>query len=592
MSLPPGVDYVLRNLSTLLIPPASVFIINSVAKAQLAVALPLWAVVLACILSMPITFALSAKYKDFEDRKLAAAHGAVLPPMVHDKSWWPGGIGLMLKAIHNLKDGYPGEMFFECSEEYGNTYNFRTLFENRAILATQFDSYEKGPLFKDQMQSLLGTGVFNSDGEMWKFHRAMTRPFFSKDRISHFDIFDRHATDALAQLKARLKEGQPVDIQDLASRFTMDSATEFLFNSNVHSLGAGLPYPHDHPLVDVSANPDHPANKFSRAFEAAQLLIATRARRGVYWPLAEFWKDGVKENMVVIKGFIDPIVANAVKRKRELRKDEKKGKETTMTGEREVQDGDSLLDHLINYTEDETVLRDETLNILMAGRDTTANSITFSVYMLAEHPEVLQKLRQEILEKIGDSRRPTFGDMKEMKYLRAVINETLRLYPAVPFNIRTSNKAVILPGINGAQPFYIPAHSKSPYSVFMMHRRTDLWGPDANEFDPDRFIDERLRKYLIPNPLIFLPFNAGPRICLGQQFAYHETSFFLIRLLQQFSSIKHVLEAQPPSSRPPQSWKSGVGPKARDNIRMKSYITMSVVGGCWVKLEEAPSNES
>ncbi|KAF8164800.1 cytochrome P450 monooxygenase pc-3 [Crassisporium funariophilum] len=595
MALPPGVQYLIQRLPSLLIPPASVIVLTKVARAQLDVVIPIWAVVIACFFSLPVAIVLRAQYQDFADRRAAAAHGAVLPPQVHDK--WPGGIGLLLHSIHNFQNGYPGEMFVEWSAKHGNTLNFKLLFENRylttepeyikAILATKFDSYEKGPLFDEQMRSMLGTGVFNADGEMWKFHRSMTRPFFSKDRISHFDIFDRHATDALGQLKARLREGHPVDIQDLASRFTMDSATEFLFSSNVHSLGAGLPYPYYHALAGSSAALDHPANRFSRAFDEAQRLSALRGRKGVNWPLSEFWQDKVAEQMVIINNFIDPILANALKRKRELGEGEKKA---GITGDREVKDGESLLDHLINYTDDESVLRDETLNILLAGRDTTTNSITYAIYMLAENPHVLQRLRQEILEKVGETRRPTFDDMKDMKYLRAVINETLRLYPAVPFNIRTSNKPVVLPGINGSQPLYIPANSKSPYSVFMMHRRTDLWGPDANEFDPDRFLDERLRKYLTPNPFIFLPFNAGPRICLGQQFAYHETSFFLIRLLQQFSSITHVLEAQPPDSRPPESWKGCVGTKGRDNVRIKSYVTMSVMGGCWLKLEEATSS--
>jgi cytochrome P450 len=468
------------------------------------------------------------------------------------------------------------------------------MFENRfftsepeyikATLATQFESFEKGPMFNDQMREILGTGVFNSDGEMWKFHRAMTRPFFSKDRISHFHIFDKHASEALALLKAHLNEGFPVDIQDLASRFTMDSATEFLFGQNVHSLSAGIPHPHYSPLSKLT-NHDHPANKFSRAFDEAQRLIALRARLGANWPLAEFWKDKVKEQMQVVNAFIEPILRAAVEKHRASG-----GKTLSSPDEdREVKDGETLLDHLINYTQDEAVLRDEILNILLAGRDTTTNSITLAVYMLAEHPDVLRRLREEILEKVGETRQPTFDDMREMKYLRAVINETIRLYPAVPFNIRTTNRPVVLPGKYGGKPMYYPANSKAPYSIFLMQRRKDLWGPDAHEFDPDRFLDDRVRKYITPNPFIFLPFNAGPRICLGQQFAYHETSFFLIRLLQQFSEISHVFDAQPPEHRPAEDWKGAEGTKGRDKIRIKTYMTMSVAGGCWVSLKEAGS---
>ena len=190
----------------------------------------------------------------------------------------------------------------------------------------------------------------------------MTRPFFSKERIGHFDIFDHHATDALSQIKARLREGFPIDIQDLASRFTMDSATEFLFGQNVHSLGAGLPYPFYAPEAKSTAAimaEEHPANKFSRAFEAAQALTALRAQRGMSWPLAEFWKDKVEEQMVTVNAYIDPILRAAVERKRAA-EDEAgfvsgkngKGKEQNIF-DREVKDGESLLDHLINYTEGE-----------------------------------------------------------------------------------------------------------------------------------------------------------------------------------------------------------------------------------------------
>ncbi|KAF6748591.1 cytochrome P450 monooxygenase pc-3 [Ephemerocybe angulata] len=610
VSLPLGVQYLLRNLPTLIAPPAGVLVLAKLASnhseglAEIlgqseALDIPRWLITTLTALSLPVTFAVKVGYKEWKDHRDAAARNAVLPPRVKDRL--PGGVGLLISTLKNFADGYPGEQFTNWFKETApggaQFINFRVLYEDRftttepdhikAILATQFDGFEKGPVFHELVKVALGDGVFNSDGEMWKFHRAMTRPFFSKDRISHFDIFDRHAVDALDQLSARLKEGHPVDIQDLASRFTMDSATEFLFAKNVHSLGAGLPYP----FYVANSSPEarayaeeaqkHPANQFANAFDLTQRQLSLRGRKGLHWPLSEFWVDRVKEYMVIINGFIDPILEAALARNQ--------GKEKLRQGEkdREVDDNESLLDHLIHYTDDPKVLRDETLNILLAGRDTTANSITYAIYMLAQNPDVLQRLRQEVLEKVGESRRPTFEDMKDMKYLRAVINETLRLYPAVPFNIRTSNRPVVFPGKNGSPPYYIPAGTKTGYSVFLMHRRKDLWGPDADKFDPDRFLDDRVKTYLTPNPFIFLPFNAGPRICLGQQFAYHETSFFLIRLLQRFTNIKHVRDAQPPASRPPPEWKQEPGTKGTDDIRIKNYLTMSAMGGCWVTMDEA-----
>ncbi|KAF9443684.1 cytochrome P450 [Macrolepiota fuliginosa MF-IS2] len=593
--LPPGVVFLLRNLPTIIGPSAFVYALTKLANLYLTSTSFIRHVptsrtrALACILSFPLWVWGKMVYAVIKEQIGAQRAGALLPPRVRD--WTPGSFKSLRRGLDNLKGGYPGDYLREWEEEYRRMYNYRVLFENRfvttepehikAILATQFEGFEKGRKFNIALGTVLGTGVFNSDGEMWKFHRGMTRPFFSKDRVSHFEIFERHAVNALDQLKARLREGFPVDIQDLASRFTMDSATEFLFAHDVHSLAAGLPYPHYSPLVAASSNADHPANQFAKAFDEAQRLTSLRMRRGGFWPLMEFWKDKVEEQMCVVRGFIEPIVADAVEgRRRERERGEGE------LGDKEVKEGESLLEHLVKLTDDETILRDETLNILFAGRDTTTNSITFSVYLLAENPHVLKRLRREILEKVGN-RRPTYDDMREMKYLRAVINETLRLYPAVPFNFRTSIKPVILPNMSGGRPFYVPPQCGVTYGVFLMHRRHDLWGPDADVFDPDRFIDERLKKYLTPNPFIFLPFNAGPRICLGQQFAYHETSYFLVRLLQKFSDIKLDLEAQPSWAAPPPEWKDGVGTQRTDKIRMKNYLTMSVMGGVWVRLEEA-----
>ncbi|KAF9468760.1 cytochrome P450 [Collybia nuda] len=606
---PPGPAFLFRNLPSICLPFGGTYVLHHFTQICLGIQLPIWAFILPLALSLPVTLTLKVLYAEYVNRKAAAIRGAVLPPQVYDK--WPGGISLLMKSVRNHKEGYPGDPLLECSKLYGNTFNIKILFESRifttepeyikAILATQFEYFEKGrpfmkalleqiqilyftgPEFYLQMKSFLGTGVFNSDGEMWKFHRAITRPFFNKDRVTHFDIFERHAQDAIKQLKVRLSEGYPVDIQDLASRFTMDSATEFLFAKDVQSLDAGIPYPHYSPLSHSSTAAAHPANIFSKAFDKVQRSISLRSRFGAFWPLAEFWTDKVQLQMATIHNFINPILLEALQRKRALDMD--KTTNTNVSLNREVEEGESLLDHLMKCTEDETVLRDETLNILLAGRDTTTNTITFSVYMLAKHPQVLQRLREEILSKLGNSERPTYDNMKDMKYLRAVINETLRLYPPVPFNIRTTNKPTLWSPKNGGKPFYIPPNTRVPYSVFLMHRRTDLWGPDASEYDPDRFIDERLHKYLTPNPFIFLPFNAGPRICLGQQFAYHETSFFLIRLLQSFKSITAVPEAQPPETRPPAHWSTAGGTKA-DTIWPKSYLTMSVLGGCWVRLEE------
>lgn len=180
-----------------------------------------------------------------------------------------------------------------------------------------------------------------------RFHRTMTRPFFSRDRISDFDIFEKHAEDAIHQMKIRLRQGYPVDFQDVASRFTLDSASEFLFGKELCSLSAGITYPPSSPLSKDPAFLNHPANRFVRAFTESQIATANRTNYGSSWRFAELWQDQVEKEMKVCYEFIDPIIADTLAKKHEqvrLGLDVKDG-----TGE--VKEGETLLGHLVNYTE-------------------------------------------------------------------------------------------------------------------------------------------------------------------------------------------------------------------------------------------------
>ncbi|KAJ7485211.1 cytochrome P450 [Mycena galericulata] len=482
--------------------------------------------------------------------------------------------------------GYPGDFLRHWFDQYGNTVMTKILFEReintiepeyiKAILATDFNNYWKDPNSTRSAQSLLGNGIFNTDDEMWKFHRSLARPFFSQERIRDFDIFDDHARQAISLMKNRLAEVHPIDFQDVVSRFTLDSATDFLFEKSVDSMAAGLPYPESSPVANSPYFLNHPSNTYVRSFVMSQTLVVMRAPFGSKWPLSEFWKDKIKPHRKVIDEFIEPLLNRELEKKKNKQEDEKKNE-------------GSFLTHLVQATDDKDVIRDSIFNILIAGRDTTAATLTFGVYMLAEHPDIMARLRGEILNTVGSSRMPTYDDLRNMKYLRAFINETLRLYPPVPIDQRVSKSATTWPPIKpGDKPLYVPAHTIARYSVFWMHRRTDLWGPDASKFDPDRFLDERLKKYLTPHPYIFLPFNAGPRICLGQQFAYNEAAFFLVRLLQNFAEFSLAPDAQPESSKPPVSWKDCEGTKATEKIMLGLHLTMYAKGGLWVRMKEAP----
>ncbi|KAF8153753.1 cytochrome P450 monooxygenase pc-1 [Crassisporium funariophilum] len=589
MKITPGVYLVARSIALLTAFFGVLAALNNVAASRLGYQIPTWKVLVGAALSLPLAAAFQVTTKEISKRRQAASFGARMVPQAQGTRF--GNLDVLTEVMTKLKNGYPGDGIIELMQKHGAVVNLRILWSDmfftaspehiKTILATDFHNYVKGERFHYNMQSVLGTGVFNSDGDMWKFHRSITRPMFTRDRISHFELFDRRAVQVIAKLRERLREGYAVDFQDLMLRFTLDSATDFLFGNCVESLSAGLPYPHNAgyvPPLRRTARGDA-ANDFARAFLEAQEAISVRERYGWIWPLVEIFKDQTYEPMKVVNSYVEPIVKDALEKHRRSPKKEKNA---------EVADGESLLDLLVGVTSDPKVLKDEIINIMVAGRDTTASALTFIFYFLSIYPAVAKRLREEIIAKVGHTRRPDYDDIRDMKYLRAVINETLRLYPIVPFNIRESIKATTWTSDDpNEKPFFIPAGTKTAYSVFLMHRRKDLWGPDAEEFDPDRFLDERLKKYLSKNPFIFLPFNAGPRICLGQQFAYNEMSFMIIRLMQNFTSVELDIHAAPPESRPPKEWAQAEGRKAIEKLFPKMHLTMYTHGGLWVKMQES-----
>jgi hypothetical protein len=183
-----------------------------------------------------------------------------------------------------------------------------------------------------------------------RFHRSITRPFFVRERISDFEIYERTADYALNQAKERLAEGVSIDFQDLTARFTLDSATEFLFGAKVDSISAGIPFPP--PLVSRTPQSfyDHPSTPFVNAFGRAQALTVLRTNYGPAWPLTEFWKDDVKPLREVVDEFVTPLMSDALE----------KQKQDTQAGiAKATQEESNVLAHLVGDTQDPQIIKDE-----------------------------------------------------------------------------------------------------------------------------------------------------------------------------------------------------------------------------------------
>ena len=210
--------------------------------------------------------------------------------------------------------------------------------------------------------------------------------------------------------------------------------------------------------------------------------------------------------------------------------------------EQKLSKSDTFIHALARFTRDRKFIRDQLVAILLAGRDTTASTLSWAFLELARNPRVVALLRAEIIQHLGPHGRiPTYSDIKEMKYLTYITNETLRLYPVVPFNVRHSLVDTTLPrgsGPNGLDPVGIEANTGVVYSTLVMHRRRDLYPPISESFpyDPLEWVPDRWATWT-PKSWHFIPFNGGPRICIGQQFAMMEIGYTICRIMQAFGTI-------------------------------------------------------
>ncbi len=164
--------------------------------------------------------------------------------------------------------------------------------------------------------------------------------------------------------------------------------------------------------------------------------------------------------------------------------------------------------------------------ILIAGRDTTAATLSWTLYELAAAPAVWARLRRDVLASVGRRRAPSYADLKRLPYLTHTLNETLRLYPAVPYNLRAALCDTTLPGGPGRPDIVVLEGDVVVYSTLAMQRRRDLYPLElaGGMADPGVFCPERWEGWT-PKAWNYVPFNGGPRICVGQNFAMTEMAF-------------------------------------------------------------------
>ncbi|KAL3666868.1 hypothetical protein V7S43_007817 [Phytophthora oleae] len=388
--------------------------------------------------------------------------------------------------------GMPDQLFVSSPEAFED------------VLKTQFNNFPKGPYMCKNLEDLLGGGIFAADGEQWVHQRKTASNLFTVRtlRDSMTATIQRHAVVLYKRLQDASDSGDTLDLFKLSNRFTIEAFAE---------IGFG---------VCLGSEDDHP---FQKAFDHAQRALLLRFIRPSWFWKAQRWLN------VGVEG--------------ELKHDIEAG---TVTKHSQGKDIVSLflesLDGSPNANAlqfDPMYLRDIVVNFLIAGRDTTAQTLSWFFLYLTKNPRVETVIRNEIMEKLSkvgvdqaDIANATMKDVGQLTYLEAALRETLCLHPPVPMVPKFVVEDTTL-----ADGTPVKQSSTIVLATYAMARMQNVWGEDAAEFKPERWIDAASGKLINISPFKFASFNAGPRLCLGVNLAMLEMKLVVAGLLKS-STLK------------------------------------------------------
>jgi cytochrome P450 len=452
--------------------------------------------------------ALSRKFKA---RRLGCEEPPALP-----STTYMFGLDFIFKQFGNIKNKGRDASTRELHEEYGNTFQanaggnrkiYSSELQNvQSVFSTDFKSWGVQPIRLFAFGPLIGKGIMGTDGRAWEHSRALLRPAFSRKEISDLPALEVHVQKLLAKIP---HDGSTVDLRPLFARLALDAATEMLFGESLNMLG----------------NPTPENEAWLKCMNYGQMTLGKRMllpQWNFFTRDPKFWSSCKR-----VREFVERRVDNV------LRNPEKHN------GEK----GHYVLAHeLTKETTDRNVICNELLNVFLPAHEATGVALTNIFFNIARHPHVWQKLRREVLA-LPPGHDITFESLKTMKYLQAVISESLRLHPSIGTQSRIALADTTLPtggGPYGASPIHIRKGDIFAISFYSLHRRKDLYGEDSADFKPERW-ENGWR----PANWAYLPFSGGPRVCIGQQMAITQAAYTIVRIMQEFSSCEnrdHVLE--------------------------------------------------
>ncbi|XP_053692914.1 cytochrome P450 4d1-like [Sabethes cyaneus] len=372
----------------------------------------------------------------------------------------------------------------------------------------------------DFIRPWLGEGLLTSSNRKWFTNRKIITPTFHFKILEQFvEIFDQQSNIFIDQLRPKAETGECFDVFPLVTLCALDVICESAMGTK----------------VDAQIRSD---SDYVKAVKEITYIIHLRTydvmnRYNVLFNLSSYRRRQDKA-LKILHGYTDSVI-----RSRRQVLSQQNAAEAVVPERRESDVGlrkkVAFLDMLLQATVDgrpltDLEIREEVDTFMFEGHDTTTSAISFLLYRLAKHPDVQQKVYEEIISVVGDdhNRPVNLSQLNELHYLDLVIKETLRLYPSVPFFGRKLLENSDIAGIT------FPAEASIIILPFFMGRDADYF-EEPLQFRPERFASETSAEK--SNPYRYIPFSAGPRNCIGQKFALAEIKSLTSKILRHYKVL-------------------------------------------------------
>ncbi|XP_060532305.1 cytochrome P450 4g15 [Cylas formicarius] len=480
----------------------------------------------------------------------------------------PAGLPIIGNALEFV--GSPHDIFkkvYQKSYEYGRTIKlwigprlliFLTDPDDVEIILSSHVHIDKSPEYRF-FKPWLGDGLLISTGQKWRAHRKLIAPTFHLNVLKSFiDLFNKNSRETVRKLEKEI--GKEFDCHDYMSEATVEILLETAMGVSKKTQDqSGYDYAMAvMKLCDILHlrhtkfwfRPDIIFNltKYGKYQEKLIGVIHSLTRKVIQKKKADFEKGLRGSSAEVPEELKTKNYDRNVSLKTATVEGTSYGQSVGLKDDLDVDDdvGEkkrmAFLDLMIEASQNGVVINDEEIKeqvdtIMFEGHDTTAAGSSFFLCQMAAHPDIQEKVIQEIDEIFQGSDRPaTFADTLEMKYLERCLLETLRLFPPVPIIARQLQQDVKL----ASNPnLVLPSGATIVVGTFKIHRLEEIYGPNSEKFDPDNFLPERTanRHYYG-----FIPFSAGPRSCVGRKYAMLKLKILLSTILRNFSIKSRLKE--------------------------------------------------